>query len=413
MNEQKTAIVLGGTTPHVALVNKLKERGYYVILIDYLLNPPAKAVADEHVRESTLDQEKVLEIAKERNANLVISSCIDQANSVCCYVAEKLGLPHPYSYQTSLDVTNKGLMKKIFVENGIPTSSYITTHSVDAIDWSAVKFPAVVKPVDCNSSKGVHRVDSEEETRLRVVEAIELSRTGTAIIEGFNQGTEIQVDCVSTSSGVKVMMTRQKQKNVADGNAMVLQSYGSIFPAPLSDELKKQIQEIAEKIAQAFGLQNTPFFYQAIVTDAGVQVLEFAPRVGGGMSSHVLKTFGDYDAVESVIDSFLGNSISVEPKEQTVFHSTMILYMKQGVFDHVEGVEQQIECGNIAEFFLLRRAGAKIDGDVRSANRVASFVVEGSTYAELKQKARNALAALEIRDEQGTPMLNRSIYSNL
>jgi hypothetical protein len=87
--------------------------------------------------------------------------------------------------------------------------------------------------------------------------------------------------------------------------------------------------------------------------------------------------------------------------------------MKQGVFDHVEGVEQQQEKGNIAEFFLLRKKGAKIDGDVRSANRIASFIVEGQSYDELKQKARNALSSIEIRDEQGNPLLNREIYSSL
>ena len=35
MNEKK-AIVLGGTAPHAMLINKLKKRGYYVILVDYL-----------------------------------------------------------------------------------------------------------------------------------------------------------------------------------------------------------------------------------------------------------------------------------------------------------------------------------------------------------------------------------------
>ena len=31
----KKAIVLGGTRPHITLIQKLKDRGYYVILIDY------------------------------------------------------------------------------------------------------------------------------------------------------------------------------------------------------------------------------------------------------------------------------------------------------------------------------------------------------------------------------------------
>ena len=86
------AIVLGGTLPHCELVRNLQGRGYYVILIDYLEAPPASSVADEHVQESTLDKELVLHIARKREASLVISTCIDQANVTACYVMEKLGL---------------------------------------------------------------------------------------------------------------------------------------------------------------------------------------------------------------------------------------------------------------------------------------------------------------------------------
>ncbi|MBQ1555352.1 MAG: ATP-grasp domain-containing protein, partial [Clostridia bacterium] len=206
------ALVLGGTSPHVELINKLKQRGYYVILVDYLNNSPGIAAADQHIPESTLDREKVLQIAKETRASLVISTCIDQANSVCCYVAEQLGLPHPYSYQTSLDVTDKGRMKRIMTEYGISTSPYTLTTSVEGIDWDKVAFPAVVKPVDCNSSKGVHRADSREEVLRFVEEALSLSRTGYAIIEGFNEGDEIQVDCFAGQDGAQVLMTRQKKK---------------------------------------------------------------------------------------------------------------------------------------------------------------------------------------------------------
>ena len=158
--EKPVAIVLGGTTPHAMLIDKLHERGYYVVLIDYLPNPPAKRVADEHLQISTLDKEEVLATAKERGAKVVVSACIDHTNSVCCYVAEKLGLPHPYSYETSLYVTNKGLMKARMKESGVPSSSYILSQNVDDIDWNAVSFPCVVKPVDGNSTKGVHRADS-------------------------------------------------------------------------------------------------------------------------------------------------------------------------------------------------------------------------------------------------------------
>ena len=407
----KTALVLGGTSPHKLLIDKLKRRGFHVILIDYLDNPPAKESADEHIKASTLDQDAVLSIAKERKADLVISACIDQANSVCCYVAEKLNLPHPYSYKTSLDVTNKGLMKRIMRRNGIPTSSFVTVSSPDKVEWSSVRFPSVVKPVDCNSSKGVKRVDNRDGAETALADAILLSRTHEAILEGYNVGPEIQVDCLATSSGVKVMMTRLKQKIVSDGKGMVLQSFGSVFPAPLNVVQLAEVQSIAERIAFAFDLWNTPFFYQAIITEEGISVLEFAPRIGGGLSYSILKDFGSYDAVEYAIDSYLGKELEAVPHiPNDKFLSSILVYVRRGVFDHLEGFENLISTGMIDRGFLMKTQGDFIDEDLRSSNRVAAFIVTEKDYHSLQSKARQAFSSIEAFDLDGKPMINRSIY---
>jgi len=123
--DEKVAVVLGGTSPHAELICRLQKRGYYTILIDYLDNPPAKAVANLHVQESTMDMEMVYQVAKQYNADIVISACVDQANITACYADEKLGLPHPYSYELASKITNKGYMKQVMFEHGIPTSRYI------------------------------------------------------------------------------------------------------------------------------------------------------------------------------------------------------------------------------------------------------------------------------------------------
>ena len=68
MNEKPVAIVLGGIVPHKNLLEKLKKRGYYTILIDYFENPPAAAAADLHLRESAMDKEAVLRAAKKYHA---------------------------------------------------------------------------------------------------------------------------------------------------------------------------------------------------------------------------------------------------------------------------------------------------------------------------------------------------------
>ncbi len=402
--EKPVAIVLGGTAPHVLLVNKLHERGYYVVLVDYLINPPAKKVADEHVQASTLDKDKVLEIAKEKKASLVISTCIDQANSVCCYVAEKLNLPHPYSYQTSLYVTNKGLMKGRMKEFDVPSSPYILTKDVNMVEWNKVSFPCVVKPVDCNSSKGVHRADSVEEAIPFVEEAIRLSQTNEAIIEGFCFGDEIQVDCVALENNADVVMTRSKVK-VAGKNDAVLNSYGSIVPALVSEKVSMELIRIATNIAKGFGLRNTPFFYQAIVSGDTVNVLEFAPRVGGGLSYYMIKNFAGFDAVEAAVESFLGVPIKSSYYAPEKFYRTCLLYSRPCVFDHIEGIDELKEKGLVKEVFITKSRGDEIDGDMRSSNRVGSFIVEANSIDELRERVKYCLNSVGVIDEKGNNMI--------
>lgn len=402
--EKKVALVLGGTAPHVLLVNKLHERGYHVVLIDYLLNPPAKQVADEHIQASTLDKNQVLSIAKEYNASLVISTCVDQANSVCCYVAEKLGLPHPYSYETSLYVTNKGLMKARMKEYDVPSSSYILAGKKKDVDWSDVTFPCVVKPVDCNSSKGVHRADSIDEAIPFVEEAIRLSQSDEAIIEDFCSGDEIQVDCVALDNDADVVMTRSKVK-VAGGNENVLNSYGSIVPAQIPEEVVPKLKQIATNIARGFDLHNTPFFYQAIVSGNHVDVLEFAPRVGGGLSYYMIKNFVGFDVVEATVDSFLGTRIHMRHHAPEKIYRTCLLYSKPCIFDHIEGFDDLKATGYVKEVFITKSKGDVIDGDMRSSNRVGSFIVEASSIQELNERMRYCICHVQVLDDKGNNMI--------
>ena len=185
------AIVLGGTNPHVTLVNKLKKRGYYTVLIDYLPNPPAAKVADEHIKVSTMDQDAVLNISKSMNARLVITTNIDHANVTACYVAEKLGLPHPYSYETSLNVTDKSRMKKIMWDNDIPTSKYMVVTTINEVFEAGISYPFILKPTDSNGSRGVHKCLSREDVVAYFLDSVAASKTGKVIVEQFVDGVEV------------------------------------------------------------------------------------------------------------------------------------------------------------------------------------------------------------------------------
>ena len=375
MTDKKVALVLGGTVPHIELIKQLQSRGYYTILVDYLDDSPARPYANEHIQESTLDQEAVLKIAKEQNAALVISSAIDQANITCCYVAEKLGLPHPYSYETALNVTHKDRMKRIMVENGIPKTSFI--HSCSAVDVakSGLELPLVVKPTNCNGSRGVRRIDDFDQLEPAISAAVETSRTGDCLVEEYASGTEVNYYCYIQDYTSYYIGSCYKASYTDGVTGGVIQYSVTIYPARISENAFKTLAEAANRIARAFNLRNTPLFIQAKVNGDEVNVLEFAPRLGGGLSYRNLQRITGLDLITLSLKSFLGehvaglDSIKCIDKISSISH----LFAKEGVFDHLEGYEQLLAGGGHRR--ILYHEGKRSSHQRRWVNRESCGIV--------------------------------------
>lgn len=403
------AIVLGGTNPHKTLIDHLKNKGYYTVLVDYLPNPPAKAVADMHVQESTLDKDKVLEIARVCNAALVITTNIDQANVTACYVAEKLGLPHPYSYETALNVTDKARMKKIMWDNDIPTSKYVTVTTVEEALAAGVSYPVVVKPADSNGSRGVHRCNNEEELIHYFPFASTASRNSKVVVEGYLTGVEVSF-YYYVRDGKPYFIDGYERYNFKTQNEDVIQSTGVIFPANVSEEAYEEMHNITTKIADVFMLRNTPLFVQAIIHDDKAYVLEFAPRIGGGLSYRVITRDCKFDLIEAAIESFAGNRVETNMIWPDYVSGIVNIYAPGVVMGHIEGVEQILEEGIATEFYPYRLKGAEIPGDMSSGSRVGAFLLHGKNAEDIKEKVLYINDHVEVYDIDGNKAMRHDVY---
>lgn len=402
----KKALVLCATVPHTLLIEKLKQRGYYTLAADMNPNAPAVSAADGFVCISAFDKEAITAYAKDNMIDLVISSCSEQANSVCCYVGEKLNLPHPYSYETSLNVTNKGRMKKLFKQGGVTTSDFLLFNKADELRKCELPFPLVVKPVDAYSSKGVHKADSMEELIKFAEDALSVSRSGQGIAEVYCPGTEIQVDCAAIEGRAHVLMTRSKR--TLSQNSTELNSGGSVVPAEISAEEMEQAAEIAQHIVDAFGLVNTPFFYQARLDKGVISVLEFAPRIGGGLSFQMVKRATGVDIVELSIQSFLGEKMSLKGRfERPRYMSTLLLYMEPGVFGEVTGLQRLLEEGTVDYAAVLKKRGDKVNANRTSSNRAATLLMTADSKIELEEKTNKVLDDIDILDIDGNSCMAR------
>ena len=375
-------LVLAGGSDQIALINELKKRGHQVILADYLENPPAKKHADKHIIVSTLDIDAIRDISINEKVDLVCTACTDQALLTVAKVSEDLGLPCYLSYQTGLNVTNKSYMKKVLKANNIPTAKFII---LDKVDLDAIKdftYPLVVKPVDCNSSKGVKKIETIEDLPANLEAAINMSRTNTAIVEEFKQGNEISVDYYVEGEEAKFLCATSSLKIKNRKSFTIL---CSDYPAVTKNQ-EAILCKIGNQVAQAFGLKDCPLFIQMIANGTDINVIEFSARMGGGSKYNLIRVLSGVDIMSKYVDRILGDKPTVAPSHQINFCKMVYLYCKPGIFDHVEGLEELKQQGVVDDYFLYKTRGMSIEHSETSGDRPAGYLITAETAEKLEEK---------------------------
>ena len=207
-------LVLAGGFDQIAFINELKHRGHEVYLADYLDNPPAKNHVIKHYQISTLDEQAIYELASTEKFDLITTACTDQALLTVARVSQKLKKYFYLDEDIAECVTNKSIMKSILRKNDIATARYVVVDESEKIATcdKIEHFPIMVKPCDCNSSKGVVKVNDKKELLAALNEAFILSRTNQAVIEEYIDGIEISIDAWVENGCTKILSISKTNK---------------------------------------------------------------------------------------------------------------------------------------------------------------------------------------------------------
>lgn len=408
MQNLNTVVILGGVRPHAVLADYLRQKGYRTVLIDYLPHPLAKDHVDIHYQESTLDAAVVEQICRKENARCIMDLCTDRAIPVGAYVAERLGLPHPYSYETSLIVTNKNKMKAWLKSIGVPTSDFRMVMSMEDVQDASFRYPLIVKPSDASGSIGITKVSQPQELKDAVEKALSLSRNQQAIVEEFVQGVEIQIDCFVADGEAIVLDIKEKRKYAGD---ILTLSYGSLIPARISDEMKRRCVAISNQIATALGIENGPLYIQAIVMESDVSVIEFGIRFGGNLSFRIVQDMTGVDIITTSADAFLGMAPKLTKRQPLLpVYATFHVFPRKGVFSALVGCDELKADGSIDTLYANKPIGTACSGDMSSSERIVSFTVRAGSYQEVDEKMKHILQKMDILDERGESIMRKDIY---
>lgn len=402
------ALVLCGGIPQAALIEELKSRGIYTILADMNPHVMARPLADEFYPVSVLDVDAVRKLAKEQKVDMVLTACADQVLLVQAQVSEELGLPCYIDYKTAKDVSSKELMKKVFVENGIPTSKHVIMGVFDEEKVRELSYPIIVKPVDSYSSRGVRKVFNIEELKAAFDAAVEISRTNTAIVEEFVEGEELTVDVYIENGTAHTLCISNIDKIPGNDRFVICRTR---YPAQINDEIKKQVEVVAEQIAKAFNLQNSPMLVQMITDGKKVSVVEFCARTGGGDKFRLIKQVSNFDVIKAVVDLTLGKKPHVVPYQLPECIVNEFLYSEPGFFDHLEGFEEMRAQGVISEYFQLKTKGTECGEIKSSGDRVAYYTIQAPTIDEVREKDKKANSVLRVVDSESKDVLRHDLIA--
>lgn len=405
------AMVIAGGIPQMELLRQLKERKIETVLLDGNENCLARAIPDKFYKVNIFNIEDVKKIAVDEKVDFIITVCADQVLLVVAEVSEMLGLPCYIGYKQAQDVSDKIRMKKIFKENKIPTTKYLELESLDMNEIAKLNYPLVVKPVDAYSSKGVRKAETEKELIAYYNEAKKISRSGGVIVEEFFEGEEISVDAFVLNGKAHILSITNSEK-VKDKDRFVI--FRGRYPAAIPDTIRNQIEDVAQKIADSFGLVNSPLLVQLLHNNENISVLEFCARTGGNMKWLLIKNSCGVDVITATIDITLGLVPDITPKE--VNNNVVVndfIYCKPGVFDHFEGFDELVENGIINEFHPVRTKGTEMHGVTSSSDRIAGMNIIADSVDEYNKKLRIILDQIAVIDTEGNDMTRRDLLPEM
>lgn len=388
----KKLMLLGGMRYLVPVIETAHKMGVYVITCDYLPDNIAHKYSDEYVNVSILEKEKVLEEARKRKIDGILSFACDPGVVTAAYVAEKMNLPTSGPLESIEILQNKGKFRKFLTENNfnVPVAKQYTDIDEALKETEMFNWPVIVKPTDSAGSKGVTKVSKKENLKEAIEYALKYSHCNEFIIEDFLEKVNDSSDCDSFSINGElkfVSFSAQKFDEKCE-NPYTPAAY--TFPATISknhqEELKNEIQRLLKLLNMKSSIYNIE---TRECTNGKAYIMECSPRGGGNRLSEMIRYMTNIDLIDEVVRAAIGEPLTDLKQEEIKenFAEIILHSEKEGTFKELWTSEKISD--NIVEKDLWVKEGAKVGGFAGANEAIGTLVLKFKNQEELKKVIEN------------------------
>jgi biotin carboxylase len=407
----KILMIIGAGPNQIPAIKLAKERGLRVVVTD--MDPEAEgfALADRYGLASTRDVESTIAFAREVHREIGLDGVMTIASEsgyTVARVAEALGLPG-LSPDAAWKAAHKVDRQKCFLQHRVPSPHFTSASSIDeGIERaSEIGWPVVVKPADSAGSRGVQKVNNQDEMAQAVSEIRSYSKLPEFLIEEFLTGTEHSIEGIVIDG--EVHWTGFSDRNY-DKKEVYLPYFledGDTLPTTLSDEMLERVKLVSTDAVRALGIDWGPCKGDILIDNDGPKVLEMAARLSGDYFCYeTVPLHNGINLLQAVMDLSLGIDIDTSQLQPKFNRGVALRYVwpKPGVVRDIKGLEEVCAMPGIRFFNWEPRwrsmgIGTVVTAATSMGERVGSVMSFADTREEAVRLAEKAVSMIEIVTE--------------
>ena len=390
----KKIMILGAGIYQVPLIETAKRMGLYTIVVSIPGNYPGFTLADKVYYENTVDDEKILEIAREENIDGIITTGTDVCVITIGKVCDALGLSG-LSYEAAQVAVDKMLMKTKYEEYGVRTARFRKVLFTDPdirTTIAGLEFPLIFKSVDSSGSRGIIRVDSYDEFDSAMAYVKENTRKDYFLIEEFIEGEEFGAQAFVYNG--EVVFTLPHGDYVFHGDTGV--PIGHFAPYNLEESVIKDAKKQLAGAVKAMGLDNCAINADFILKDNKTYVLELGGRCGATCLAELVAIYYGFDYYEKILKTALGEDPDFDFGKPPVPNASHLLMSeKDGIIESQTNHNEPNP--DIYQVQFDYQPGDEVHKFHVGPHRIGHIITKGKTLEEAQALLFDAMDKVEIK----------------
>ena len=399
MNQPKKLMLLGGIRYLLPVIEAAHKQGYYVITADYLPDNIAHKYSDEYVNVSIIDKEAVLKAAQEKEIDGIMSFGVDPGVVAASYVQNQMGLPSFGPFESVEILQNKDKFRAFLTQHGFNVPWAFGFSTVEDAWESKDKFayPLIVKPTDSAGSKGVRRVDEEQELLSALQYAQEHSIKGNIIVEEFieKEGCSSDSDCFSVDGELKIATFSAQRFDENAAGTFVPAAYS--WPSTMSMQQESELRSELQRLLSLLHMQTSIYNVETRIGKNGKPyIMEVSPRGGGNRLAEMVRYSTGMDMITAAVRAAVGDPIGEVVQQPLNGHwAEVILHSQQdGTFQELS-LSKEIK-PFVYEEDLWVKPGDQVSSFIGANDAIGTFVLKADSAEKIESFVGNIACFLAI-----------------